>query len=433
MRAFNPRFLRTIFAGVATSIFMSVTAYGKGGPPPPPPPPSSVVHSFTGYPTDGAYSKAGLVKDASGNFYGTTLNGGSNNYHNSSGDGAVFKVTPSGAESVIWYFGSGVDGWSPQFGDLIIDAGGNLYGTTNRGGSYDAGTVFELSPNGNGGWNEAVLLSLGGPGDGANPYARLALDGGGNLFGATTQGGASNLGIVFELSRDGSGGWSETVLYSFGGTPDGSSPRGVIVDASGNVYGTTFGGGANNWGTVFELSPPVVAGNPWTEKVLWNFGAGLDGKMPIGSLIMDGSGILYGTTLVGGAYNAVGTQGCCGTVFKLAPQSGGTWAETILWSFGNPKTKGDGQEPQVGLLMDSGGNLYGTCYTGGSSGRGTAFKLVKPLPGSTWSETILWNFASGADGASPSSDLVFDSNGKLWGTTYSGGTPQRGTVFKITP
>jgi len=221
MRTIKLSFLRTILAGVATAIFLSVSAYGKGGPPPPPPP-SSIIHTFTGYATDGAYPKAGLVKDPSGNFYGTTLNGGNNNYHNSSGDGAVFKVTSGGAESIIWSFGSSTDGWSPQFGDLIIDAGGNLYGTTNRGGTYDAGTVFEVSPNGSGGWNEAILWSLGGPGDGAKPYARVAQDGSGNLYGATTQGGASNLGTVFKLSLDGSGGWSETILYSFGGTPDGS-------------------------------------------------------------------------------------------------------------------------------------------------------------------------------------------------------------------
>jgi uncharacterized repeat protein (TIGR03803 family) len=433
MRNYKLHGYRTILGAFAALILLSETTYGKGGPPPPPPSPSSAIHTFAGYATDGAYPKAGLVKDASGNFYGTTLNGGNNNYHTSSGDGAVFKVTSSGAESIIWSFGSSTDGWSPQFGNLIIDAGGNLYGTTNRGGSYDSGTVFEVSPNSSGGWNEAVLWSFGGPGDGAKPFARLAQDGPGNLYGATTAGGASNLGTVFKLSLGGSGGWSEIILYSFGGTPDGSSPRGVIVDGSGNVYGTTFSGGANNWGTAFELSPPPISGDPWTEKVLWNFGAGLDGKMPLGSPIMDGSGTLYGTTLVGGAYMAVGTQGCCGTAYKLAPQSGGTWGETILWSFGNPKSKGDGQEPQAGLLLDTGGNLYGTCYTGGSSGSGTAFKLVKPLSGSAWAESILWNFANGADGAGPSSDLVLDSSGKLWGTTYSGGVSAKGTVFKIAP
>lgn len=426
MRASGPRHLRTIVACAALIMFLSVTAHGRASGPPASGPTESIVHSFTGYATDGARPEAGLVSDASGNFYGTTLNGGDNNYHNSGGDGAVFMLTPTGAESIIWSFGGGQDGWGPAFGNLIIDSFGNLYGTTVHGGSYNAGTVYQLSSNGPGGWSEKVLWSFGGPGDGTYPYARLALDSSGNLYGTTTQGGASNLGIAFELSPDGSGGWTESIRHNFAGAPaDGSSPRGLIADSSGNLYGTTFEGGTNNFGTAFKLSND---GSGWQETVLWNFGNGLDGKLPIGSLIMAG-GNLYGTTEVGGAFNAVGTAGCCGTVFELAP-SGGTWAETILWSFGNPKKKGDGQLPVAGLLMDVAGNLYGTCSGGGW---GTAFKLVKPTSGSTWTETILHSFANGADGAGPSSDLLMDSSGKLYGTTYGGGSPQRGTVFKIAP
>jgi uncharacterized repeat protein (TIGR03803 family) len=429
MHLSGPHYIRSIIACAAISLLLSVPAHGRASGPPPSGPTESVIHTFTGYATDGANSEAGLVSDPSGNFYGTTLNGGENNYHSAAGDGAVFMVTPAGAESIIWSFGSGLDGWGPAFGNLIIDSFGNLYGTTAHGGAYNAGTVFEVSSNGSGGWSESVLRSFGGPGDGTYPYARLALDSSGNLYGTTTQGGTSNLGIAFELSPDGNGGWNEAILHNFAGAPaDGSSPRGLIADSSGNLYGTTYQGGANNWGTAFKLSND---GSGWQETVLWNFGSGLDGKLPIGSLIIAG-GNLYGTTQVGGAYNAVGTAGCCGTVFELTP-SGATWAETILWSFGNPKKKGDGQKPTAGLLMDTGGNFYGTCSANGGNGWGTAFKLVKPTSGSTWTETILWNFANGADGASPFSDLLMDSAGKVYGTTYGGGSSQKGTVFKITP
>jgi uncharacterized repeat protein (TIGR03803 family) len=422
-------------ACAAIMLLLSVPAHGRASGPPTSGPTESIVHTFTGYATDGASPEAGLVKDANGNFYGTTLGGGNNNYHSSSGDGAVFMLTPTGGETVIWNFGGGNDGWGPAFGNLIIDSSGNLYGTTvHGGGGYEAGTVFEVSPNGSGGWSEKVLWSFGAVGDGAYPYARLALDGNGNLYGATTKGGTSDNGIAFELSPDGFGSWMETVLHNFAGSPaDGSSPRGVIVDGSGNLYGTTYQGGANNFGTAFKLSPPAVAGNSWIEKIVWNFGSGLDGKLPIGSLIIDGSGNLYGTTQAGGAYNAIGTAACCGSAYKLTPQSGGTWAETILWSFGNPKKKGDGQLPTAGPLMDVAGNLYGTCSGSGANGLGTAFKLVKPTSGSTWSETILWSFAGVADGSHPSSDLVMDGSGSLYGTTHGGGASQDGILFKITP
>ena len=445
MQTSEARFLRGIFAGAAIIIILTVTAYGRafGAT-------ESVLHSFVGFPGDGNESRSGLVKDASGNLYGTTLYGGNNHYHNSAGDGAVFMLAPNSSggwtESIIWDFGSGVDGWLPYAG-LIVDSAGNLYGTTNRGGTSNSGTVFELSP-GSAGWTEKFLYSFGSvSGDGTGPRDRLTMDtASGNLYGTTGGGGSYGFGTVFKLSPIGTGGYSETILYSFGSGADGASPfGGVIRDSAGNLYGTTLQGGTSNVGTAFELLPPTMTGSPWTEKLLWTFGSGTDGELPYASLTMamDGTGNLYGTTGLGGPYQThyAFNNDNGGTVFKLSPPSlgGSLWTETILWNFGGATGSGkkkvtDGQVPEGSLLLDSSGDLIGTTEGGGTNGKGTSFKLAPPSGTvSAWTETILWNFASGADGATPACDLTkIDGTTNLYGTTYFGGTNNIGTVFKIT-
>jgi len=274
-----------------------------------------VLHSFgnSGYygpKGDGTDPFAGLIIDSAGNLYGTTSLGGDlecGGY----GCGTVFKLTPKGRgnfkEKVLYRFGSHpADGLSPYAG-LIFDNAGNLYGTTSGGGYYGYGTVFELTAAG----KEKILYSFGSyRGDGLDPVAGLTFDNAGNLYGTTSEGGAYTVGTVFELTADG----TEKILYSFGSQAgDGENPQaGLIFDANGNLYGTTYEGGAYYEGTVFELT---AAG---AEKVLYSFGSQAgDGNYPEAGLIFDNNGNLYGTTKLG-AIDCLGTYGC-GTVFKLTP------------------------------------------------------------------------------------------------------------------
>jgi uncharacterized repeat protein (TIGR03803 family) len=254
----------------------------------------TVLHRFTSSP-DGAYPYAGLVRDAAGNLYGTTYEGGSSDLRDGvSGYGTVFKLDTSGTETVLHRFTSSPDGAYPYAG-LVRDAAGNLYGTTSEGGSSDYGTVFKLDTSG----NETVLHNFTG-GDGSYPYAGLVRDATGNLYGTTLYGGASGVGTVFKLDTSG----NETVLHNFTGG-DGAYPyAGLVRDATGNLYGTTFRGGSSDYGTVFKLD------TSGTETVLHSFTGYSDGSNPRGGLVMDAAGNLYGTTeMIGEAF---------GTVFKLA-------------------------------------------------------------------------------------------------------------------
>src|SRR5271157_5652562 len=324
----------------------------------------SVLHSFPGSP-DGANPYAGLVRDAQGNLYGTTVNGGAQ------AKGTVFKVDATGNETVLYSFtGAGGDGASPT-GLLVRDAQGNLYGTTVFGGASGKGTVFKVDATG----NETVLYSFtGAGGDGANPEAGVVQDAQGNLYGTTAYGGAGNCsngsfygcGAVFKVDTTG----NETVLYSFTGTGgDGAEPAGLVRDGQGNRYGTTSAGGdlacraPAGCGTVFKVD---TTGN---ETVLSSFtGTGGGGAEPAG-LVRDAQGNLYGTTVFGGAYGN-------GTVFKVDT----TGNETVLYSFTG--TSGDGANPEAGVVQDAQGNLYGTTNMGGDlacasvHGCGTVFKLM---------------------------------------------------------
>ena len=264
-----------------------------------------VLHSFNGNGADGYQPEASLIFDAVGNLYGTTYWGGTYGF------GTVFELTPSGGggwtETVLHSFQpNGTDGNYPIAG-LIFDAAGNLYGTTSAGGTYGFGTVFELTPEEGGGWTETVLLNFNGT-DGSYPHAGLAFDAAGNLYGTTGYDGTYHYGTVFELTPTAGGGWTETVLHSFGNGTDGASPfAGLIFDAAGNLYGTTSAGGTYGTGTVFELTGG-------REQVLYSFKSryGADGATPYAGLIFDAAGNLYGTTYWGGNYGD-------GTVFELTP------------------------------------------------------------------------------------------------------------------
>ncbi|MGH6839303.1 MAG: choice-of-anchor tandem repeat GloVer-containing protein [Methylocella sp.] len=372
-------------------------------------PVETVLHSFTF--GDGADPEAGVIADSNGNVYGTTFAGGA------SDAGVVFKLSPGGTYTVLHSFSRGSDGRFPLAG-LVADSSGNLYGTTDEGGGsgcggVGCGVVFKLSPDG----TETVLHPFTGGSDGANPLAGLIADSSGNLYGTTAFGGASGNGVVFKLSPSG----TETVLHAFSGFPsDGGTPEGgLIADSSGNLYGTTAIGGASGNGVVFKLS---ASG---TETVLYSFKGGSDGGTPVAGLIADSGGNLYGTTFAGGASNS-------GVVFKLSPSG----TETVLHSFSAAPS--DGTNPRSGLIADSSGNLFGTTQEGGAlggvcpSGCGMVFKVT---PSGT--ETVLYAFTGGSDGANPLAGLIADSIGNLYGTASRGGgsgcpSTGCGTVFKLT-
>lgn len=320
----------------------------------------TVIHGFTGG-VDGAVPSAGLVADAKGNLYGTTRYGGQGAHCSNVqiSCGTVFRLihTPSGwSETILHAFGGASDGSYPQ-GPVILDAQGNLYGTTQSDGDpvCKCGTVYEIQHLANGHWSKKRLYAFTSGSDGAAPFAGLAFDGAGNLYGTTVDGGSFNSGTVFKLSPAGGGAWTESVIYTFGSASgDGSWPSGdLTIDSLGNLYGTTSGGGAG-FGTVFELSP---SGGSWTENVIHTFQGGADGSTPYSSLTFDSAGNLYGTTWTGGTNNA-------GTVYELSPAGGGDWTETLPIVF-NGK---NGMELSGGVIFDKQGNFYGGTEAGGSNG-----------------------------------------------------------------
>jgi uncharacterized repeat protein (TIGR03803 family) len=367
-----------------------------------------VIHNFTGG-SDGGNPLAGFTIDAAGYFYGTTNAGGA------SGVGTVFKVTGKGKEIVLHSFTGGADGANPD-SSLVMDAAGNLYGTTIAGGASGAGTVFRIAPKG----RETVLYSFTGRADGAKPEAALTMDAAGNLYGTTTAGGSSGNGTVFKLTvpKKANGKWREKVLYSFGSGTDGTTPvSGVTLDAKGNIYGTASAGGSYGYGTVFELT---LSKSGWTESILYNFQMQSDGGVPYAGLIFDHSGNLYGAATEGGDGAGGG-----GTVFELTPTNGG-WTFTVLYALPGWGISGTYRN----LLLDASGNIFATTHCDGANSAGTVYELTPSSSG--WIYTSLHVF-SGSDGFYSFSNLVFDKYGNLYGTTNEGGANGLGDIFKIKP
>jgi len=353
----------------------------------------TVLYSFQGG-NDGSGPLGNLLLDANGNVYGTTQYGGIFGY------GAVFEVDASGTETLLHNFTGNKDGGYPWAG-LIQDASGNLYSTTAGGGEGGNGTIFRLDAEA----RETVLWDFTGS-DGAGPRSALFMDSPQGLYGTTLGGGGHGAGTVFELDEKG----NESVLYSFREEPDAAYPSaGLFADAKGNLYGTTVAGGAFGNGAVFKLN------KSGREKVLYSF-HGSDGVSPWASLVGDELGNVYGTTNEGGDYSCY-----CGVVFKINP----TGEETVLHRFKGP----DGAYPYSGVTIDASGNLYGTAELGGTSDAGVVFKV----DATTGKETVLYNFTGGTDGAYPFGGVILDAAGNLYGTAEYGGTTFNGTVFKLTP
>lgn len=382
----------------------------------------TVLHQFI--PWANGTGPTGLASDAQGNFYGATYQGGLY------GNGTVFKLSPGSngqwTETVLYNFGGYAgDGVAP-FAPVILDAAGNIYGTTTfGGGSGDGfGTVFEVSPAANGTWTEKILYAFQGlPNDGLYPYVGLAMDAAGNLYGITQEGGSGNCnqygvdncGTVYELSPESDGTWTEKVIYNFQSTS--AVPlAGVVLDAEGNVYGVTD----EPYGAVFELSPSSGA---WTYNILHTFGTGNDGRFPTG-VILDPAGNIYGMTEGGGATDD-------GTVFELQRGASG-WHENILYNFA---AGGPGYSPSGSLVRDSQSNFFGAVeFSFGQppqlQSNGTVFELT-PAAGNSWTATTVYLFQGGADG-NGAGGLTLGSDGTLYGLS-NGGIAEVGAAFSLTP
>ncbi len=381
------------------------------------------LYSFTGG-NDGGLPEGPLIWDGKGNLYGTA-----NSSANGEGNGTVYKFNQRGKLTVLYTFpgegGNGANGAGP-YGGLTRDAAGNFYGTTYSGGSHTCefgpcGTVFKLEPSG----KETVLHNVAGPPhDGANPFNITLLPGPpGTFYGATYFGGSGNCdpgnpGVCGTAFAVGSAG-HETIIHNFQGQgKDGLTPWGNMVqDAQGNMYGTTSEGGeeggpecvfAFGCGTLFKLSPN--SDGSWTESELYSFTGGSDGELPM-TLAIDAQGNLYGATAGGGSG--------WGTLYKLDT----TGKFTVLYSF----TGGSDGYGADDVVLDAAGNLYGTTPQGGASRDGVVFKLD-----TAGNFTVLHTF-SGTDGKFAGAALSLDKTGTLYGTTQLGGTYGWGTIYKLTP
>ena len=430
----NPRFavvLNTALASLAAGLLFTAVVVAAG---------LGQAYHFDGH--NGHQPQAGLVIDSAGNLYGTTAEGGGHKGRKCpEGCGVAFEIGLDAngefKEKVIHRFSGSDngDGALPVSG-LIFDSAGNLYGTTAQGGSTacggsgpsqgGCGVVFELTPAANGEWTETILYTFTDGNDGGVPQAGLIFDGAGNLYSTAGGGGANNAGVVFELTPQANGQWNETILHAFSNSGgDGADPfGGLIFDGAGNLYGTTaFGGGASNGGIVFELSSG--ANNQWSETILHTFAYGQEGAVPMAGLTFDGAGNLYCTTIQGGG-------GGGGSVFELTPGSGGIWTVTTLHNFSE---HADGNEPFGGVIFDGAGNLYGTTREGGVENDGVVFRLTPQADGQ-WTETA-YHLTGGNGGADPVAGVVFDSVGNLYGTaeydssSSACGTNGCGVVFRL--
>jgi uncharacterized repeat protein (TIGR03803 family) len=381
----------------------------------------SVIYSFAGHDSS-AHPIGGLTIDQHGNLYGTSAWGGLD------GPGTLFELKRTGSGFVysdIHNFGNGTDGnfpWdAPTFGP-----NGTLYGTTNGGGSHGEGTVFNAQPPArvcgsiSCPWEETTLYSFTRGTDGGNPQSGIIFDASGNIYGTNVNGGLG-YGVVYEMTPS-DGGWQYQVLYRFTNGQDGANPVSQLMfDSAGNLYGTTESGGLPGCGgfgcgTVYQLSPSASG---WTEHTLYSFHGGSDGGQPMGGLITDSAGNLYGAT--GGSNASPG-----GTVYEISP-AGGSWTFNLIYDL-----PGNGLGPSANLARDSAGNLYAATWGNGAYGQGVVFKLTPTDHG--WVYTDLHDFTGGSDGANALGPMIADSNGTLYGTTYDGGSSNCacGVIFEIT-
>lgn len=388
---------------------------------------------------EGGFPNEGLVEDARGKLYGTTFSGGPN------GAGSVFELVPPAPPRtkwqavVLWSF-SGPDGQGPV-SRLLLDTTGTLSGVTTTRGPRGFGTVFRLSPpaSGHSQWRLRTVWAFSSYQDGGNPVGSLIADAGGSLYGNTTIGGGSSItnyqGTIYRLTpRHGGGYWKFTRLYRFSpnnGARGGSSPEGaLLLDKTGALYGTTPEGGAGRCGTVFKLTPPNNGSGAWTHQVLHEFANQNNGLGPFSGLVADGSGQLYGTTSGDcGSNNEYGPA----VVYRLKPPQTGqaNWTYTVLHRFADK----EGQLLVGALTPDGGGGFYGEAEGGGPDGQGAVYRISPPgNGGQSWSVANVYAFPAPDGAANPVGEILFSTDGVLYGTTFTGGGGDMvGTAFSVKP
>lgn len=379
---------------------------------------TTIIYSFAGG-GDGEYADTDLVRDAAGNLFGTTVQGGT------SASGTVWELSPSNGSwthSVLYSFSGGNDGGEPYKG-VTLDGQGNIFGTAVTGGSGGCeggcGVVYELTNSG-GTWMQAVVYAFTGADDGAGPGAGLTIDSNGDVYGTTPTGGAYGQGTIFRLHRTSGGTWKLKVLHAFTGGSDGiGGSAGRLVLAGDRLYGTCTAGGDNGQGTAFELTQNIKG--HWKFKPIYEFTGEPDAGFPYGGLALDSSGNLYGTTYYGGADGA-------GSVYRLARKSG-AWSENLLYSFTGG---GDGDAPLGNVVIDSGGNLFGTTSGGGSAGDGVIFALTRASK-TRWQESVEHAFQGSPDGEYAYNGMVGDGAGDYFGATTQGGQEDEGAIYEFTP
>jgi uncharacterized repeat protein (TIGR03803 family) len=387
----------------------------------------TVLHVFAGA-GDGTVPLAGVVMDKSGNLFDTTSAGGAYGY------GTVFELSPPSTgqttwtESILHSFADfqNQDGAKPQ-APLWFGRDGNLFGTTTGGGQIEGGgAIFELTPPANDteAWNESLIYSFSLGAHGFVPLGSVLVSADGDFYGVTVDGGTHVDGTAYKVLAPEAGERSERTIFNFTGFDAGGLPyAGMVAGANGHLFGTTVSGGAFNNGVIYELSPPTLAGEEWTEAPIYAFTGKSDGGGPESKLLMGHDGSLYGTCFDGGDEPA-----SAGVIFRLEPTGSG-WTETVLYSFAGLN---DGGRLTSALISDGNDGFYGTANTGGHYGFGTVFHLKPPNQGgSIWQLTTLHSFAGGDDGASPVGDLILEG-GILYGATQgSGAVP--GTVYAVVP
>ena len=325
------------------------------------------------------------------------------------------------APQIIYNFAGDDDGEYVD-SDLVIDGAGNLYGTSVQGGDFGSGTVFQVTPNANGSSTHTVLYSFTGGADGGEPYKGVTLDSQGNLYGTAVTGGGGSCeggcGVAYKLTNSGAV-WTQTVIHTFTGGDDGSGPgSGLTVGRHGAIYGVTPTGGANGVGVVFKLRP--LPDGTWKLEVLHAFTGGDDGLGGSAGRLLLSKGTLYGVTTAGGANGK-------GVAYKITPTQG-AWQFTTLYAF---KGQPDAGFPYSTLAMDSDGRLYGTTYYDGAHNLGSVYQLRLGSDG-TWKERVLYSFKGGTDGSSSIGNVVIDKAGAIYGTTSAGGAScDCGVIFKV--
>lgn len=396
----------------------------------------NILFSFTE--TGSFWPQGGLVQDSKGNLYGATEGGGTY------GVGTIYELSPPAKAGDAWtqatiynFLSWGSTGYMPS-SELTMDGSGALYGTTYYGGDSRClcGVVYKLTPpsQSGGSWTQQVLHAFTSSGtDGRLPNQAVVVNTKGTIYGVTQQGGSWNSGVLYQITPIKGGTFSETVLYSFGDGDDASTPNGpLILDSTGALYGVTSLGGGFDQGAVYKFIPPAKAGAKGTESILFSFGGSSlsSGVTPVGEIVFDTAGNLYGVTTAGG--DPVSD----GVVYQLQPATG-SWIENVLFDF----TGQTGKNPAGGLTYNSAnGSLYGTTSFGNpqKAGSGIVFQLMPPaVKGSAWTETTLYEFTFFGNGALPTGRILIDSSGNLDGTTLNGGLygcdGYCGVVYQIIP